>query len=277
MQSGEAERDQIGPAAPRPAATLVLLRESPAGIEALLLRRPPSTYIDSEAWVFPGGVLDARDDDAGVIARLDGPSPEWWGQRLDLPPGHAAGFVSAAVRETFEETGILLASRVRRDVAAARAALLGGTVSWPALLKQIDARLNASALTYFAHWITPEAHPRRYDTRFFLTLVPKGARCDPNLAEFTTGCWMTPAKALEGAATGAMRLLPPTHSALEQLLPFRTAREAADALAGLPVHPVMPRVVRDADGTEGVEVAEAPPNAQGRSRVSSADAPDAPA
>jgi 8-oxo-dGTP pyrophosphatase MutT (NUDIX family) len=132
LPAGFAERVESAaftPAEPRPAATVVLLREAPGGPEALLLRRHRRSGFAADAWVFPGGVVDAADRDPALAARLEGPAPEAWAARLGVrAPGEALGYVAAALREAWEETGIVLAPGCPTGggVEDARRALLAG-------------------------------------------------------------------------------------------------------------------------------------------------------
>lgn len=251
--------DRVGgagfaPAAPRPAATVVLLREAPGGPEALLLRRPSRSAFAAGAWVFPGGVVDAADADPALVARNRGPGPDAWGRRLGLAdPAEAFGFVVAALREAWEETGILLvepeeehpeAGKLRR----ARVDLLSGVLSLTALVERERLRLATEDLLYIAHWITPEPEPRRYDTRFFLARVDEGAECELHGEELRESRWIRPADAVEGYRAGDLLLLPPTVHTLARLAEFASLDALWAGLRDAPVPTFLPRMRRDPAG-----------------------------
>jgi 8-oxo-dGTP pyrophosphatase MutT (NUDIX family) len=262
------ERGAFTPAEPRAAATVVLLRDAPAGPEVLLLRRHRRSGFAADAWVFPGGVVDAPDRDARIVPRLDGPLPVDWAARLGLPDQQeAAAYVVAAIREAFEETGILLA-RERRGIhmdscaapwaALARRALLDETRGMYEVAAEHDLRLSGDAVAYLAHWITPEPEPRRYDTRFFLARVPADAHCDVHAAEMTDHVWLSAREAVARFERGEMKMLPPTVHTLRRLAGFGTADDAFAAVSAAPVPPILPVMRRHA---EGVAI-ELPPQAR---------------
>jgi 8-oxo-dGTP pyrophosphatase MutT (NUDIX family) len=225
---------RLAPAVPRDAATVILLRQAAdagaggAGFEAFLLRRTAELEFAPGAYVFPGGSVDARDDDPGV--GWAGPGPADFATLLDVPPDRARALVCAAVRETFEESGVLLAGVSHDDLvgdsaalAADRHALLAGTASFAEVLGRRGLVLRTDLLTPWARWITPEASPRRFDTWFFAAALPPGqaataapeGHADPGESE--SGAWLRPASALEAARAGQMTLLPPTAVTLGEL------------------------------------------------------------
>jgi 8-oxo-dGTP pyrophosphatase MutT (NUDIX family) len=246
------------PAAPRPAATVVLLRDAEGGPEALLLRRHRRSGFAADAWVFPGGVVDASDRAPSAADRLDGPSPEDWARRLELDdPAEAAGYVTAAIREAFEETGILLAHSDRVSVAhvhaaeslaVARRALLNEVVTLRDVAVGNGLRLAGDELIYVGHWITPEPEPRRYDTRFFAALAPADAVCDAHDAELTDSVWLRPAEAVQRFHDGQLKLLPPTVHTLRRLDGFGSWRTLRAALEDAPVPGITPRMERRPEG-----------------------------
>lgn len=232
----------------RPAATVVLAREGDAGPEVLLVRRPARSSFAAHAWVFPGGRLDAEDAAAG--AAMLGPAPERWSARMGLPAPEAAAFVAAALREAWEETGILMCDpppppRLARD---ARRRLLAGDAALPDLLATLGVRLDARNVAYIAHWITPEPEPRRYDTRFFLAAVAPGAACELLGDELVGARWAAPARAVEAYRDGGMRLLPPTVHTLDRLSGFPTVAGMVDTLRDADVPAILPRMRLDPDG-----------------------------
>ena len=173
----------IPPAVPRDAATVILLRQAP-DIEAFLLQRTEVLEFAPGACVFPGGSVDG--DDADPAIGWAGPSPAEFAERLGTSPDRARALVCAAVRETFEESGVLLAgpspATVVHDsaaLAADRHALLAGSVSLAGLLGRRGLVVRADLLIPWARWITPEISPRRFDTWFFATALPSGQTATP--------------------------------------------------------------------------------------------------
>jgi 8-oxo-dGTP pyrophosphatase MutT (NUDIX family) len=232
-------------AAPRPAATVVLLRDGPGGLEAYLQRRPLGMGFAGGLWVFPGGRVDRADRDPAVDRRWAGPSPADWAERLGLPVADARGHLVAACRETLEEAGLLLATPAPDPgrLAAARRELLAGSAGFGALLERLAVRLDTDRLRYWAWWVTPEAEPRRYDTRFFVAGLPADAAVAPHLAEAERERWLPPATA---AADQDLPMLPPTRYTLRDLAGFASVAEALAAGPGRPVERVLP----DLDGAE---------------------------
>ena len=248
---------RLAPAVPRDAATVILLRQAlpvdeGGGVEAFLLRRTAELEFAPGAYVFPGGSVDRSDADPGL--GWAGPDPAEFAALLDVPPDRARALVCAAVRETFEESGVLLAGASHDDLvsdgaalAADRHALLAGTASLAEVLGRRGLVLRTDLLTPWARWITPEASPRRFDTWFFAAALPPGqaataapeGHADPGESE--SGAWLRPASALEAARAGQMTLLPPTAVTLGEL-----ARHAdvPAILAHRPViTPRLPKVV----------------------------------
>jgi 8-oxo-dGTP pyrophosphatase MutT (NUDIX family) len=262
VRSGEFSAPQ-----PRQAATVLLARDGSTTPEVLLLRRHGRSGFAADAWVFPGGVVDAADRDLSLVDRLDGPAPGKWAARLGVhDAAEAVGYVVAALREAFEETGILLARHATGEPAAAdpalevaRRALLSGVIGVREVVVGQDLRLAGDGLLYVAHWITPEPEPRRYDTRFFLARVQADAVCVPHAEEMTDSVWLTPADAVRHFEEGGLRLLPPTIHTLRRLADFPTVDAMFAALADPPVPPIMP-VMRVVD--DGVTI-ELPAEARG--------------
>ena len=227
----EISAGRLEPAVPRDAATVILIREDASGIEAFLLRRTAELEFAPGAYVFPGGSVDARDADPGV--GWAGPGPADFAALLDVSPDRARALVCAAVRETFEESGVLLAGPSENELigdstvlAADRHALLAGSASLAEVLGRRGLILRTDLLTPWARWITPEVSPRRFDTWFFAAALPPGQtataapegsgdHADPGESE--SGTWLRPAAALEAAQAGQITLLPPTAVTLGEL------------------------------------------------------------
>jgi 8-oxo-dGTP pyrophosphatase MutT (NUDIX family) len=225
--------------APRPAATVVLLRDGRDGPEAYLQRRPAGMGFAGGLWVFPGGRVDEADRDPAVDASWGGPPPAAWAERLGLPVDEARGQVVAACRETLEEAGLLLATPAAgvEELAAARAELLAGATGFAELLARLGVRLDSGRLRYWAWWVTPEEEPRRYDTRFFLAGLPADAAVTAHLAEAERERWLPP---VEAAADQRLPMLPPTRYTLRDLAGFGSVAEALAAAADRRVERVLP-------------------------------------
>lgn len=236
------------PVVPRPASTVALVREGAGGPEVLLLRRPRRSSFAASAWVFPGGVVDHGDAAAGRT--MLGRSAEEWARRLGMPASRAVSFVAAALREAWEETGILL-SDPRIDAVAghsARIRLLAGDTTLDGALAEEGLRLDARGVVYIAHWVTPEPETRRYDTRFFLAIVSSDTECDLLGDELREGRWVSAGAAVEAYAAGDLRLLPPTVHTLHRLAAYRSVREMADAEGDAPVRTILPTMRREDRG-----------------------------
>lgn len=236
---------------PRPAATVILLRDGGGGLEVFLVRRTKGASFMGGAYVFPGGKLDAADSDPAILARVTGPDPEAARRALDedLDPPAALALYVAALRETFEESGVLFATApARLDLAAARARLATGT-SFAALALDLDLALDAVALVPFARWVTPAVEQRRFDARFFVAIAPPDIDACHDDAETITSTWKTPRDAIAEHTQGTIDLPPPTLRTLEELTAYARADEAlAAARARRP--PLVRPVFRDlGDGT----------------------------
>ena len=214
------------PAVPRDAATVILLREAP-GVEAFLLRRTDALEFAPGACVFPGGSVDERDGDGHI--GWAGRSPAEFAEWLNTSAERARALVCAAVRETFEESGVLLAGPSPAELVADsealaldRRSLLDGSCSLAELLGRRGLVLRADLLTPWARWVTPEFSPRRFDTWFFAASMPAGqvtavGGADHGPAESVSGSWVKPSEALDSARAGQITLLPPTAVTLAEL------------------------------------------------------------
>jgi glyoxylase-like metal-dependent hydrolase (beta-lactamase superfamily II)/8-oxo-dGTP pyrophosphatase MutT (NUDIX family) len=231
----------------RPAASLLLLRDGDAGLEVLMLRRAERAGdLRSGAAVFPGGVLDARDREAHAHAH--GPSDFEASARLGVASGGLDYYV-AAVRESFEEVGLLLA-REPADPAALhpwRARLQSGQASVAELCRAEGLTLDLSGLAYHSHWLTPPGVPKRFDTRFFAALAPAGQHAVADYGEAVELMWLAPRAAL--APERALVLLPVTRCTLQDLARFGRAADAhGEARERRDVRRVMPRRAASAGG-----------------------------
>ena len=228
LKLGQAGLDVLdgraAPVAARDAATVMLLRTGPAGLEVYMLRRQASMAFAAGMSVFPGGSVDARDADEDVA--WAGPDAQEWGRVLDAPPDLARALVCAAVRETFEESGVLLAGETPDTVVADptsddwerdRNALLDRSLSLAELLAQRHLMLRSDLLRSWSRWSTPIFEPRRYDTRFFAAALPGGQRTRDVGGEAAAVYWTGPQEALETGRRGEIALLPPTAVTLAEL------------------------------------------------------------
>lgn len=254
------------PAVPRPAATVVLLRDAAHGPEVLLLRRVRSSGFVPGAYVFPGGRVDADDASEALLARWNGPEPATLAERMGLdadasPP--AMAYVLASLREAFEETGLLLArdpggvsvasAATDATIAAAQRRLLADDDLFAPILEQLGATLRGDAVAYIAHWITPVVEPRRYDTRFFAAAVEGDSEVAINPAEMTDAVWLTPQRALARHREGALPMVFPTVHTIEGLTGFDSTDEIIAEFRRREVPPILPRLVRTDTGV-GLEI-----------------------
>ena len=236
------------PARARAAATVVLVRPAGGAAEVLLLRRPRRSRFAAGAWVFPGGVVDAGDTVAELAELSAGPPPAWWARRLGLGEAEAGAYLVAALREAWEETGILLAEGGAAGGEGGRRALLAGELSLPEYLRRHGLRLDTADVLYIAHWITPEPEPRRYDTRFFLARVPAASACRLEGEELVESRWIEPAAALAAVHAGEMHLLPPTVHTLRRLAEHPSLDALWAALRDAPVPTYLPRMRAHPEG-----------------------------
>ena len=205
---------------PRPAATVVLLRPGSAGLEVLLTHRPATMAFAGGAHVFPGGRVDAADSDPALAARsVLGASDAAAGLGGDLAPGIALSAHVAALRELFEEAGVLLADTAASParIGEGRSALLRGEVTLADLAINLDLTLRTDLLVPLSRWVTPVVSPRRFDTRFFAAALPDGAEPSFEGGEVVGAAWLRPIDALVAMADGHLVLWLPTSTTLQQL------------------------------------------------------------
>jgi 8-oxo-dGTP pyrophosphatase MutT (NUDIX family) len=231
----------------RDAATVVLLRDGAAGLESWLLTRVKQMAFAAGMTVFPGGRVDDADatlptsggDFAALAARL----------RCDEPTARA--LVGAAVRETFEETGVLLTVPVA-DLSGARADVELGRVSFGDLLRANALAVDVGAVRPWSRWVTPAGEVRRYDTRFFVAALPEAAEAQDVTAESSEAAWMPVAAAVEQAQRGERKMLPPTIATLGSLLSFGTVADVLVASEARDLDAVRPEIRLGEDGSVAV-------------------------
>src|SRR3984885_1925701 len=256
-QLGERAREVLAgrqaPAQPRDAATVMLLRPAggggagggaSGGLEVYMLRRKPSMGFAPGAFVFPGGSVDARDADEQVA--WAGPDTAAWGQIFDAPPRLARALVCAAVRETFEESGVLLAGPSAGEVVADttgeqweadRQALLDRSLSLAEMLSRRGLVLRSDLLRPWSRWITPVIEERRFDARFSAAALPRHQRTRDVGGEAAEVAWVRPADAIAQGRARQIVLWPPTAVALAALA---ACPDVTAALAPRQVSPVLP-------------------------------------
>lgn len=244
------------PPVPKPAATVMLVRDGDRGVEVFMMER--SAFGDfGGLHVFPGGKVDPADGSPRATSLCRGPSSADANRILNLPAGGLAYWV-AALRECFEEAGLLLAIReagtllelrdpvVRERLAADRQRLnTGAKGAFEELCEREGLRLATDRLAYVAHWITPIGNPTRYDTRFFVARAPEHQEALHDGHEAVESEWIRPEEALERHGDGAMAMISPTLKNLEALCGFPSANllvAAKQSLDARSIPTILPRI-----------------------------------
>ena len=242
------------------ASTVIVLRERDH-LETFMLRRHGKSSFMANAWVYPGGRLDDADTRPEVVDRIVGLSTERAREELGIDSAtRAAGLYLAAIRETFEEAGILLARRRGEsdwiDLVAAdtetferyREQLHTYEIALSEVAEAEDLEFPLDELAFFAHWITPTFEPKRFDTYFFVARAP--ARQEPlhDAKETTDSFWIRPVDALQRADDGEMYLAPPTRRTLERLARFDTVDAVFEAVDDWLPPCILPHLVMEEDG-----------------------------
>jgi 8-oxo-dGTP pyrophosphatase MutT (NUDIX family) len=251
--SGEA-----APAEPRDAATVVLLRPGASGPDVYLLRRQTSMAFAGGMCVFPGGGVDPRDFDDELVDRglWAGPSPAEWATRLGCDEPKARALVCAAVRETFEESGVLLAGTGADSVVADttgddweadRVALESREVSLTAFLEKRSLVLRTDLLGAWSGWLTPVFEPRRYRTWFFVARLPEGQVTRDVSSESSSVMWAGALDAVAQVEQEQILMLPPTWLTCLEVGQYADPSAVLAAAAGRRVEMFMPEVVSDGD------------------------------
>lgn len=236
------------PAAPIPSATVLVVRDGPAGVEVFMLVRNRVIDFASGALVFPGGKVDADDHD-----------PQW----EELAP-HAAlqperSYWVASVRETFEETGLLIAddratgrlveaNRAIGITAASQKAIANGARRFSDLIASERLTIATTRMVPFAHWVTPVTMPKRFDTHFFLAEAPAGQPAVHDGGETVESVWINPRQAIREAEAGTRTLVPATTLNLEKLAKASTVREAFELARTIPIVTITPTVAKAEGG-----------------------------
>jgi 8-oxo-dGTP pyrophosphatase MutT (NUDIX family) len=266
-----------------PAATLILVRQHAGELQTYLLRRTPTSVFMPGLFVFPGGRVDPADGDEAFWADHVDLTPPALGARMGGALGVAAAlrYGVAAVRETFEEAGVLFASIAGSGSSALKRARErrvkeGLRHGW--MRKWVETEgwtVMLSALQAWAHWITPVGMPQRFDTRFFVAALPEGQDGQPDLRETTEGLWISPQQALTQNIDGRTPLSPPTLVTLHALLGYPTLGDLENELKDRGWGaPIFPRLIQLGKG-RGTVIIEPwdPLYAQGDLRIDSEKLP----
>jgi 8-oxo-dGTP pyrophosphatase MutT (NUDIX family) len=239
--------------APKPASTVVLVRDAP-GLEVLMVRRSAGMAFGASAWVFPGGKVAAADSDPAWDELSDG-SYDHYERSLRI----------AAAREVFEESGLLLATRDGKELDAAssegfdamRSVVEADPAAMLNLMREAGLRLTLDRLVPFAHWITPAFEPRRYDTHFFLVRAPDGQVVRHDGREAVDHQWVAPEELLAKRLQGEAKLMFPTRLNLQVLAKSANAAAAEAEARGRKIVTVEPQLVDRGDSKVLVIPAEA--------------------
>jgi 8-oxo-dGTP pyrophosphatase MutT (NUDIX family) len=242
---------------PRPAATVLTLRDGSNGYEILMLQRNLRSDFVGGAHVFPGGGVD--DTDADTERLVFGLSDVAASRRLELKSGGLAYYV-ACLRELFEEAGLLIACDAEgvavnftepldvQRMAAHRRAVNAKELDFLAMMSDEGLRLDLRGLEYVAHWITPVGPPRRYDTRFFVALAPEGQVATHDAGETVADLWIRPLDALVAHERGEFEMIFPTIRNLQAIAHFSSARDVLDYARSLDAIPCVEPQIVNRDG-----------------------------
>ena len=246
------------PVEARDASTVVLLRNgdgAEGGLELYLLRRRVGMAFAPGFCVFPGGGVDPRDFDHEI--GWVGPSPEDWAEQLGTSAEQARALVCAAVRETFEESGVLLAGPTSDTVVcdttgagweSDRRRLEDRELAFTDFLDRRGLKLRTDLLQWWGSWITPVFEPKRYDTRFFVAELPAGQVTREVSTESDQVLWMPVREILDAVDESRLAMLPPTYATCLELYGFTSAAQALASAAGRDRSPILPAMQMDGDG-----------------------------
>jgi len=245
----------------RDASTVVLMRDRTAGPEVYLLRRHLEMEFAGGFCVFPGGGVDPRDFDREM--GWAGPTAEEWGALLDCGPEAARALVCAAVRETFEESGVLLAGPTSDSVVedttgddweVDRRALEARELSFTDFLSRRGLVLRTDLLRFWGRWITPVFEPKRFDTRFFVAELPAGQVTRDVSTESDHVVWMPAVDAVNAVDENRIAMLPPTYCTCMEVSEQPSAAAVLESAAGRDLTPIEPVMVMEEDGTGYLEL-----------------------
>jgi 8-oxo-dGTP pyrophosphatase MutT (NUDIX family) len=240
---------------PKKASSVILLRDTTKGVETFLIQRHVASSFMGGLYAFPGGNLEKDDSSDEVRTRVEGISEDkaWVMLGKGASPQIALAHWITGIREVFEEAGVLFASdgggklisfedEKRRKIFERHRELLNkGEITFVRILRKENLRLNATSLIHYSHWVTPEARHKRYDTHFFLALIPEGQIPSADQKETTAGIWLSPQQALKANISGDIPLTPPALCMLEELAPFSSAEDMVEfARARSMLDPILP-------------------------------------
>jgi 8-oxo-dGTP pyrophosphatase MutT (NUDIX family) len=247
--------------APKDSATVILVRQAQGKtMEVFLARRHVNQSFMAGAFVFPGGRLEAADADSALtefISAKDDFHPHSLLQDNALTKKTALSFFFCAIRETFEETGVLFARTkgghsidfgnavIKSRFAAYRQLLNLGNITLPEIARQEELILMPALLIPYSHWITPEIVPKRFSTRFFLAELPQGQSATTDKDELTSSLWVTPHDALQMYTAGEITLMPPTLKTVEEMAKFISLDELFAAARNRSIYPIMPQPMKN--------------------------------
>jgi len=245
------------PVVPRPAATISVVRDTADGFEVLMMQRSMAADFMPGAYVFPGGGIEQEDLDPELYALCAGLDDAQASRMLNVERDGLAYWIGA-IRECFEEAGLLLCydstgqlvcldrPDLEERFVTHRAALNSGSLTFVEFCRRERLRLAVDRLTYFSHWITPVAAPKRYDTRFFATVAPTRQHPLHDAKELVDTVWVRPGEALERERAGTLSLRTPT---IATLTTFHEAGDCASLIDNLrarkDIQPILPAVTQD--------------------------------
>ncbi len=253
----------IMPTIPKKAATVILLRDKePYGFEVFLLKRHEKSSFMGGNFVYPGGRVDLEDSSPGIRSISKGITSDE-AQRIlggTTSPEESVAYWIAAIRELFEEAGVLLAyvgkenllrledTDEQKKFSNYRNLLQKAEISIGEIAKKENLSFALDQLRYYAHWITPEARSERFDTYFFLARYPSGQEASYDRKETTAGVWITPGEALNDNLSGGVPLSPPTLKTLEDLSRFKTIDEVFASLRDAKIEAILPVLTKISSG-----------------------------
>lgn len=247
------------PVIPRPAATVILMREIPSGtLQVFLLKRHEASAFMGGNFVYPGGRMDPEDGDPGILSHCrDADQAVSSGAHSEDTPESDLAYRICAIRELFEEAGVLLAysaSGENREInsnemfAAYRSSIQKKDISLGELARREKLLYGCDQLFYLDRWVTPEARNIRFDTRFYLAFCPGGQEASPDQTETVQGLWMSPLEALQANLKAEIALSPPALETLELLSPFDDRKSVLDFVKNRQPRTVLPILTKAVDG-----------------------------